>query len=1353
MASRVYKNEPSFWNSTKEFVQETIGSQYQDSINRMEKGQKYFTLPVGTYPFPVFIPEEPDPNYIWNAEENMVGYRGENGGRDYFDYMAEQNITNKFEHDIIKMGIDQDEERSQYLDNLEGWDFWGPAIASAAFNPLTYTPIGLTRGIGYIPNMLKVGSVSAGIVGVEEVYRHANSHTATLEESIAYIGGASVFGGLFATIPVKLKRMKLNKEKTKIIRNKHSDETEINNYLDAEQTTYGGVPINFDLDIDGITRTISRGKTGWTRHYLSEDGERIFVRDKKARKNNLTYNPINYSLKDGKEFVDVDDAMIKIMYQKYKNGHEYIGIPKKLSPILNSERKFADFLVRREVIRDINQAPRTGKTLKQQEEELSNEVVAEAVRRSDVDFSPDFGQSESTLGKLKFLGFNYVAKGMDTLLSPFGKQASYLKNHRKAYNMGNMLMHRLIGDWGTRNKFADRGMIIDRSVLMNRDIKWGMVKNTLDKKLDSAYTLYTKGIQDSVHETDQFRQNLFLGNSVVKNTIKQLGDGLTGTESSTADRLSRKVSLDNFRKKGQKLKNKILNNEQHIGESVKTKAEFDMYASELLADEDFFIREKARALTPDHVKAIDDARNGLREFYETFEKEMVELKMLATKSSAMDKTIDIENRIARIKTKLENKISKEQKSFLQSALDLLEEQKVKTKNLLDDITDLTPPNEKPGEYFHRIWNMQAIEANMEAFKKILIRGIYEHRDLSKVKLQKNQTLDDWVNKKADSQIDHILGVEGPFLDPYNIHEFTGSTKVRPLIHRTILNPNKDFMNVDGIDFIQTNSREVAAQYRQYMGTAIEMYREFGDRHALFNKLDLMETIAEKKNFDINQANAMVNNFDNQVFNLYGITNFTDPRAYSKRFVDAAKGITSLNSMGNVMLTSTTELARPVGIHGLGRTMSLFGWTESYGKSFAELNDAMQKQIAEQHSYLYTYMELQTLGGGFERMVNSDVGGVYHGTRGERFIRDIQKPYYLMNGLTQYTGNLKNYQAGLSSHRFIEDALALANGKLNKADTDRLLAYGIDKRFSQIIKNLHDDGVIQTVTKEGRVPLYLANINKWSETKGGTEALRRFRTAIRADVERAIVTPNVADKYNMMNGKVVINNEYLRNVFASEGGMAKGAKKIAELIGITITPTTRGTVISNAFLLPTLQFYAWSIAANRKILASGLAGRDRQYLSYMFGALGFAHMANTYKINKFEYAPLEEQLLFDIETSGILGSFSDANRMLENLTYGEYGIRESYGMDQMFGPKTEGDLQGQIMGPAYSKSRSWWEAYNSGDPYALKFRTKQLIPLQNLYPFKALNKILSPIGMGDLDDTVLDKIFDTEPKRKFGRKRR
>ena len=316
----------------------------------------------------------------------------------------------------------------------------------------------------------------------------------------------------------------------------------------------------------------------------------------------------------------------------------------------------------------------------------------------------------------------------------------------------------------------------------------------------------------------------------------------------------------------------------------------------------------------------------------------------------------------------------------------------------------------------------------------------------------------------------------------------------------------------------------------------------------------------------------------------------------------------------------------------------------------------------------------------------------------------------------------------------------------------MLAYGIDKRFSQIIKNLHDDGVIETVSKEGRVPLYLANINKWSETKGGTEALRRFRTAIRADVERAIVTPNVADKYNMMNGKVVINNEYLRNVFASKGGMAKGAKKIAELMGITITPTTRGTVISNAFLIPSLQFYAWSIAANRKILASGLAGRDRQYLSYMFGALGFAHMANTYKINKFEYAPLEEQLLFDLETSGVLGSFSDANRILENLTQGEYGIRESYGMDQMFGPKSEEDMQGQIMGPALSKTQMWWQAYNSGDPYALKFRTKQLILLQNLYPFKALNKILRPIGMGDLDDTVLDKIFDTEPKRKFGKSR-
>lgn len=1356
------------WETTKDHIlNRGIGAHYQDMKNRMEYGQKYVLLPGLHLPYFIDFPE--DPNYVWSAKENMRGYRGEHGGRDYFSTMAEYDIRSKQEHDIIKLGINQDEERLARLNSKEGWDYWGPALFSAVFDPLTYTPLGMTKGVAYIPNALRVGATSAGVIAADEVYRHANSHSATLEESIVYVSGAALFGGIFSTVPTKFRRMKLNAEKNKVIYNKKTDDAEINALLDAEQETYGGVPIDFDLNIDGITRTITRGKTGWTKNYLTEDGERVFIRDKVARRMpNLTYSPIRYFIKDGKEYVDVDDAMVKILYQRFKDGKDIIGIPTKLNPILNSERKFADFLVRREIVRDINQAPRTGKTLRQQEEELTNEVVAEAIRRSDVDFSPDFGQDKGTLAQLKYIAIGYAARGLDKLFSPFGKQASYLKKHREAYNMSNMGLHRLIGDWGTRNKFADRGMVIDRSVMMERDIKWGFKKHELDQALDSSYVLYTKGIAESEHHSNQFRATLFAGDqSVTKATAKQaLLDGITGTESSDASHLSRKVTMQNFYDKAAKLRNKIMGNKIHEKENIMTKTEWDNYTFKLRSDDDFFIREKARAATPDHVKALDMAKKALDDYYSAFEKDIIELKMLADKSTAADKLALYTQYRARIQNKLKGDLSSQQRSFLESALKIIEDENIKLNNLVDEFNSISPPNENPWNYSHRIWLIENIEKHREAFKKIILKGLRKYTDEKTINLKKNKfkvtfkNIDEYYDAQADRTIDNILNQEAPFMDPFNILEFTGSRRVAPLMHRTVLNPNKDFINVDGVDFINTDSREVAAQYRQYMGTAIEMHREFGDKNAKLFKVDLMEKIAEKKGFNINEANAAINNFESQVSNLYGISNFLDPRSWSKRFVDQWKNITSLNSMGNVMLTSSTELARPIGIHGFTRSFRWFGM-DSFGKSFEDLNADIQKQIMKQHSYIYTYMELQTLGGGFERMVNSDVGAVHHGTKGERLLRNLQKPYYLMNGLTQYTGNLKNLQAGISSHRFIEDAIALAEGRLSKPDTERLLAYGLNKRWAKVIKNLYDENIIQTVTEKGRIPLFLANIQEWETMKGGTDALRRFRAAVRADVERAVVTPNVADKYNMMHGKFLINNEHLRKLFATKGPVADAFRALAKHTGldtlIKVTPTTRGATVSSPLLLPILQFYAWSIAANRKILASGLAGRDRSYMTYMFGALGFAHMANLFKINAFQRLNQDgfpwitaEQVLFDIETSGVLGPFSDASRIIENITGGDYGVRPYFDMDQMFGPKNEADLQGQIMGPSMGKFRDWYDAFMSGDPYALKYSTKQHLIGQNLYFIKLMNKIARPIGIGDIDDTVLDEIFDTEPRRRFGR---
>lgn len=51
----------------------------------------------------------------------------------------------------------------------------------------------------------------------------------------------------------------------------------------------------------------------------------------------------------------------------------------------------------------------------------------------------------------------------------------------------------LVGDYGVKHRFAKRGIAINRSVLVNRDLKWGFAANVLRQEMDDAYSMYVTG--------------------------------------------------------------------------------------------------------------------------------------------------------------------------------------------------------------------------------------------------------------------------------------------------------------------------------------------------------------------------------------------------------------------------------------------------------------------------------------------------------------------------------------------------------------------------------------------------------------------------------------------------------------------------------------------------------------------------------------------------------------------------------------------------------------------------------------------------------------------------------------------
>ena len=120
---------------------------------------------------------------------------------------------------------------------------------------------------------------------------------------------------------------------------------------------------------------------------------------------------------------------------------------------------------------------------KANEERLSTATVAEVIEQGLTDFSVE-------AGNVPILSF--LSKQLDKT-TPLGRVSKLFRNNNKVYQKLNKNIHLLVGDYGVKHRFAKRGIAINRSVLLNRDIKWGHATNKLRVSIDEAYNLYVTG--------------------------------------------------------------------------------------------------------------------------------------------------------------------------------------------------------------------------------------------------------------------------------------------------------------------------------------------------------------------------------------------------------------------------------------------------------------------------------------------------------------------------------------------------------------------------------------------------------------------------------------------------------------------------------------------------------------------------------------------------------------------------------------------------------------------------------------------------------------------------------------------
>jgi hypothetical protein len=460
--------------------------------------------------------------------------------------------------------------------------------------------------------------------------------------------------------------------------------------------------------------------------------------------------------------------------------------------------------------------------------------------------------------------------------------------------------------------------------------------------------------------------------------------------------------------------------------------------------------------------------------------------------------------------------------------------------------------------------------------------------------------------------------------------------------------------------------------------------------------------------DWKRITRVLNAFIDDKDKMLGTLNIQDPAAMMKRLPALLKDWASLSFMGKVIFAALPDSARPIMNNGFKKTFGVpirafFRESEVYAKQLEDLT--YMAPITETAANL-TRQRFQMDGGAV---------GLGKGFLNQQFDRvalmsnKAQGPFYMGNLLTPWTHGWKTIQGLVSTHRFIEDSVKIQGGTASKFDIDRLGSYGIDEKTADLIANMPWE-------KNGTQ--YVANGKMWQTKKGGSTAFRKVSQAIWADEQRTIVTPTHADTFNMMHGVLRIDSEISRSMLRNPVGRFLG-----------YTNTKYGGKISNAWLGLPFQFFSWAIAANRKLLISGLSHRELAPISGVLAMVTMGILGDYMKNPRYwSQKNWEEKLIRGVELSGVLALFGDINFSLETLSQGTLGARPSLGQKTRFGDPDMTDIIGEFTGAGPSIPLDLLYAFLGDTSFSERSATlRRIIPLNTFWLWDRKFKDLWQMG--------------------------
>ena len=227
----------------------------------------------------------------------------------------------------------------------------------------------------------------------------------------------------------------------------------------------------------------------------------------------------------------------------------------------------------------------------------------------------------------------------------------------------------------------------------------------------------------------------------------------------------------------------------------------------------------------------------------------------------------------------------------------------------------------------------------------------------------------------------------------------------------------------------------------------------------------------------------------------------DPNALSIRWLRGARAVSLLTVGGGFVPSSMSDIMRPVFENGLLRTV----------------RTGIIPLIRSHQTLKLAVAESKRLGFGLEMVLDTramamfDVGSdSARLTRFERGLHSAARKMSIVNLLGPWNQAMKHWAGIVTQARILEMSEFLAKGGKSTRETAKLASERLNKADTDVIAAQFAEHGLK------RDGFFIANTHLWDNTPEVQRVLDLYAAAVRAEVDRVIVTPGVGDIPKLMS---------------------------------------------------------------------------------------------------------------------------------------------------------------------------------------------------------------------------------------------